>query len=301
MEHVRHSLAALALALPLAAQVPTPPEPPQPPRPWSERRSSRGEPWRVEQIAQPLAFNGRLLVKNRTGSIVVEGWEKEEVLLTSDIKDSRQRRVELRVERKGTDLEIEVLYQQPTWNFSFGFVATPTCEMSLKVPRRVMVYLSTRNGSIYAKDLEGFARCEAANGDIRLRNLAGEVWAETSYGDIEVRRLNGRIKGSTTAGLISVEDVAGGVSLRSMAGTVKARNLDGWGEGISLVAHTGNVDVELGKATGEVVAESRTGLLDVKVHGGVVLESDAQRVRVKIPGRAQKIQIESRSGKVRVR
>jgi len=248
-----------------------------------------------------MAPGGRLLVRNRNGSIRVEGWDREEVKLLAEIRDSDRRRVELLVQRRGGDLEVEAQFQQPSRWFSFGFVATPLCELTLMVPRKLQGFFATKNGSVLLRQAEGFARLESMNGDVRVRDFAGEVWAETSNGDLEVRNVRARLRGSTASGQIYLEDVAGGIQARTLSGFVKARRLDGWGEGILLSSVSGSLDVELGQATGELLARSSHGRVDVKVPGASVLAADDQVVRLRIPGRSQKITIESTSGRVRVR
>lgn len=287
----------------LAAQVPPPPPPVPPvePRPWSTVVPPRGSGWRVETLVEPLASGGRLLVRNRNGSIRVEGWDRDEVRLHAEIRDSERRRVQLAMQRRGQDLEVDAQFQQASWSFSFGLVATPLCEMTLQVPRKLMGYFVTKNGSVLLRNAEGYVRMEAANGDIRVRDFAGEVWADTSNGDIEARRLRARLRCSTTGGLLWLEDVEGGIQGRTVSGFIKARRLDGWGEGISLSTVSGGMDVELGRAGGEFVARSTHGSVDVKLPGLHSAEGDGHQVKVRLPGRPQKIVLESTSGRIRVR
>ena len=250
---------------------------------------------------EPLAFGSKLWIKNRNGEIWVEGWDREEVSVSANIRDTERRRVNLAVRRKGIDLEIEAEYQQPTWTFSFGFVTSPLCDLVVKVPRKVLGYYTTRNGSIFVGNVEGYSRCETANGDIRLRDLKGEVWVDTSNGTIEARRLKARIKGSTTVGRLILEDVEGGIQLSTTNGEIRASNLEGWGEGISLNSTNGRISVELGKATGELTASNTSGSVDVHLSGVQVLESGKHFVRVRIPGRNQKITLETIHGSIQVR
>jgi DUF4097 and DUF4098 domain-containing protein YvlB len=302
MRMSRRWVAGITLATSLGAQTPPPPPPlPEPPSFWPERRAHAGGPWRREERVEPLSFGAKLWIRNRNGDIRVEGWDREEVSLSATIRDSERRRVSLVVRRKGTDLEIEAQYQQPTWTFSFGFVTSPLCDLVLKVPRKVLGYYTTRNGSVFVGNVEGYSRCETANGDIRLRDLRGEVWVDTSNGTIEARRLKARIKGSTTVGRILLEDVEGGIELSATTGEIRATNLEGWGEGISLSTTIGRISVELGRATGELMASNTSGSVDVRLPGAQVLESGKHLVRVRIPGRTQRITLETTNGGIQVR
>ena len=285
----------------LLAQVPPPPPPPPaPPAPPAPMvgvdvpSSSR-----TEQRTEKLAPGSRLWVKNRNGGIRVTGWDKDEVALTAQIRDSERRRVELVLLRKGPDLDIEAVFQQPSW--SFGVYISPRCEMTLMVPRRLQGHFRTTNGTVAAEHLEGYARCEATNGSIQVSHIRGEVLVDTTNGPIEARSLSARLKGSTTNGRIVLEDIEGGIRLETTNGSIRARNLDGWGEGIHLESTNGSIEVDLGKATGDLVAENSNGSLEVKIPGALVLEQTKHSAHVKVPGRTQSIRLETTNGSIRVK
>ena len=285
----------------LLAQVqpppPPPPAPPAPPAPSIGVDMPTGS--RTEQRTEKLAQGSKLWVKNRNGGIRVTGWERDEVALTAQIRDSGKRRVELVLQRKGDDLDIEAVFQQPSW--SFGVYISPRCEMTLMVPHKLQGHFRTTNGAVAAENLDGYARCEATNGSILVSHIRGEVHVDTTNGPIEARNLNARIKGSTTNGRIVLEDVQGGIRLETTNGSIRAHNLDGWGEGIHLESTNGGVEVELGKATGDLVAENSNGSMDIKIPGAQIIELTKHSAHVKVPGRAQSIRLETTNGSIRVK
>jgi hypothetical protein len=254
---------------------------------------------RTEQRSEKLAPGSKLWVKNRNGDIRVMGWEKDEVSLTAQIRDSGKRRVELVLQRKGQDLDIEAVFQQPSW--SFGIYISPRCELTLQVPRKLLGYFRTTNGTVAVENLDGYARCEATNGSILVNQVRGEVQVETTNGSIEARSLAARIKGNTTNGRIILEDIEGGIRLETTNGTIRARNLDGWGEGIHLESTNGSIEVELGKATGDLVVENSNGSLDLKVPGAQMIELTKHSAHLKVPGRTQTIHFETTNGSIRVK
>jgi DUF4097 and DUF4098 domain-containing protein YvlB len=147
----------------------------------------------------------------------------------------------------------------------------------------------------------GYVRCETINGDINLGAIAGEVLAETTNGNVEARGLHARISGGTANGRIVLEDVDGQVKMETTNGFITARNLDGWGEGISLASTNGAIELELGRATGDLLAENAHGSIRVRVANAQVLELGKHRVRVRIPGRTQKIVLGTTNGSIQVR
>jgi hypothetical protein len=254
---------------------------------------------RTERRTERLVQGSKLWVKNRNGDIRVTGWDRDEVLLTAQIRDSERRRVELVLQHKGPDLDIEAVFQQPSW--SFGIYVSPRCELILQVPRRLQGHFRTTNGTVAIENLDGYARCEATNGSILVNHIRGEVQVDTTNGPIEARSLNARIKGSTTNGRIILEDVEGGVRLETTNGTIRARNLDGWGEGIRLESTNGTIDVDLGKASGDLVAENSNGSMEIKIPGAQVIELTKHSAHVKVPGRTQSIRLETTNGNIRVK
>jgi hypothetical protein len=280
----------------LAAQAPAPPSP-APPTPMIGVDVPSGS--RTEQRTEKLAQGSKLWVKNRNGGIRVTGWDRDEVALAAQIRDSEKRRVELVLQRKGPDLDIEAVFQQPSW--SFGIYISPRCEMTLQVPHKLLGYFRTTNGTVAVENLEGYARCEATNGGILVSQIRGEVQVETTNGAIEARGLAARIKGSTTNGRIILEDIEGGIRLETTNGSIHARNLDGWGEGIHLESTNGSIEVELGRATGDLVAENSNGSLDIKVPGAQIIELTKHDAHVKVPGRTQPIHLETTNGSIRVK
>lgn len=296
------ALAALLLGAVLAAQAPPPPPPPpEPPAPpIAPEPPSTGER-RVENRSEKLGYGSKLWVKNRNGTIKVTGWSKEEVALTAEIRDTEQRPIQLVVQRKGADLDIEAVSPQAKWGFSFGFSRSPSCQMTLSVPQKLLGHFRTTNGSVSVVNLEGYARCETTNGNVTVRDVQGEVLAETTNGTIDARNLKARIKGGTTNGRILLEDVHGGIRMETTNGSITARNLDGWGEGISLETTNGSIALELGKATGDLVAGNSHGSLDIKVPTAEVLELAKHSAKLKIPGKSQRISLETTNGSIKVR
>lgn len=294
-------LAALILGGVLSAQAPPPP--PLPPLPPPPPEASASGNYRTERRQERMTSGGRLWVRNRNGAIRVTVWDKEEVALTAQIRDSDRRRVELQVTRKGQDLEIEAQFQKPTWSFfSFSSAPSPRCELILQVPRKLQGNFQTLNGPISVNGLQGYVRAETTNGSLRLEHLGGEVVAETTNGTIDARHLTARIKGGTTNGRIILERIDGGVRMETTNGDILARDLDGWGEGISLETTHGRIEVELGRATGELRAENTHGELDVRVPGAQAVRIEKHSVHLKVPGRSsQQIKLETTTGAIRVR
>ena len=248
---------------------------------------------RTETRTESLAYGSKLRVRNRNGAILVTGWDREELQLTAEIRDSDQRRIELLVQRQGPDLAIDAQSQQSMLPLPSAVAASPRCRMTLNVPRHLLAQFRTTNG-------QGYVRCETTNGDISLAGIAGEVRAETTNGNLTASHLHARIQGGTANGEITLEDVDGRVQVETTNGQITARNLDGWGEGIRLACANGPIDLELGRATGEIEAANESGSIRIRVASGLVLEQNRHRVHVKVPGSSQMIVLETVNGSIHV-
>ena len=255
---------------------------------------------RTETRTEKLAYGSKLWVKNRNGAIRVTGWDREEVQLSAAIRDSERRRIELVVERVGADLDIEAHFQQPMISFTFGFAASPKCDLTLSVPRKLMGHFRTTNGTVTETNVDGYARCETTNGDVILRELVGEARAESTNGTVDARGLRARLTAETTNGRIELENVEGGIKAETTNGSIHAHGLEGWGEGIHLETTNGAIDLELGRATGEIEAEVSNGSIDVKVPGAQVIEMSKHSAHVKVPGKNQKITLETSNGSIHI-
>jgi hypothetical protein len=248
--------------------------------------------------SEKLDSGSNLWVKNRNGDIRVVGWEKEEVHLIAEIRDTSRRRVDVLIQPKGSDLDIETVFQQPLWPLNWGLVLSPRCEMTLFVPRKLSGYFRTTNGSIFISYLGGYAHCETNNGDIEVKHFAGEAKVETKNGTINAQDLQARIKATTVNGQVNLIEVEGGIVAETTNGSILAKALDGWGEGISLATTNGSIEISLGDASGEIMAESAEGGLDVHIPDAKVISISKRVTRLRVPGRKQKISLRTTHGTI---
>ena len=59
--------------------------------------------------------------------------------------------------------------------------------------------------------------------------------------------------------------------------------------------------MDLGKATGDLVAENSNGSMDIKVAGAQMIELTKHSAHLKVPGRTQPIRLETTNGSIRVK
>ena len=259
-------------------------------------------PSRVERRVEPLTAGSKLWVSQGDGRVDVEGWDRPEVELVAEFHDgSRGSRVDLEVRRVAEGLEIEIRRaRRHGFHLVFGRHRDPTCDLVLKVPRKLAMAVHAVDGDITVRNLEGYARAQTVDGDIRLEDITGEAYARAVDGRILARHLRARIKGGTVDGDVILEGVEGGVDLRTVDGAIRAQGLDGWGEGISLTTVDGDIHLTLGQAKGQIEARTRDGHLEVHAPGLQVRRLKDGRLEAEAPGRTQAITLHTGDGDIRI-
>jgi len=140
----------------------------------------------------PLPPGGRVSVENVHGSVLVEGWDHAEVEATvamrSQSPSDRLDDVEVAVEVRAGSLAFHTLYPA-------DLDEPVRVDYRLRVPRQVRLeQLSTLEGNIVVRDVEGAVKARSLHGDIEEVNVAGSVVARALTGNILVslRRLPDR-------------------------------------------------------------------------------------------------------------
>jgi DUF4097 and DUF4098 domain-containing protein YvlB len=137
----------------------------------------------------PLAPGGSVSVENVQGSVLVEGWDRAEVEATVAIRSQGASdsidEVDVAVEARSGSLAFHTL--NPA-----GLDEPVRVDYRLRVPRQVRLeQLSTLEGDIAVRDVEGAVKARSLHGDIEGVNVAGSVVARALTGNILVtlRRL----------------------------------------------------------------------------------------------------------------
>ena len=87
----------------------------------------------------------------------------------------------------------------------------------------------------------------------------------------------------------------------STNGSIKALRLDGWGEGIRLETTNVPIELERGKATGEIHGECTNGSVGITLPNATAVEIHRHSAVAKVPGRSQLITLETTYGSITVR
>ncbi|MFN8011931.1 MAG: hypothetical protein U0P81_11065 [Holophagaceae bacterium] len=255
---------------------------------------------RTEHKTFKLAAGSSLRVATANSPIVVNGWDRDEVVLDAEIRDTEARPVKVETRETAGRLEIEAVFPESPGGWTFGRGAS--CAFRLSVPRRLQAEFRTSNAPLTAADLEGRLTFRTSNAPLNLSGLGGDVEARTSNAPFTARQVSADLRGSTSNAPLRLEAVTGAVDLQTSNGSVTATGLDGRGKGIRLATSNGGMTVDLGKAGGELVARtSRHESISFHRSGAEQVEIDKGTVRAKLPGSSQRIELRTSNGGIEIR
>ena len=152
---------------------------------------------------------GTVKVENLNGSVVVEGWDRNEVEVKGTLSEDAK---ELIVERDGDTVTIEVKYPRRTRG------NIEETDLEIKVPKGSSLDVETVSADIEVANVGGALDLESVSGGILVDGDAKRLDAESVSGSIEVR---GRIPET------SAESVSGRITLNGTEGEAEATTTSG--------------------------------------------------------------------------
>jgi DUF4097 and DUF4098 domain-containing protein YvlB len=180
----------------------------------------------------------------------------------------------------------------------FGGSESGRTHITIEVPTRSDVRLSTSGGSVNASRLTGTLDIRSSGGSLDVEAIEGNVDGGTSGGSIRMRDVRGNAVANTSGGGISIADVAGSLRADTSGGGITITSVGG-----ELHASTSGGGVDVRGAGGRVDASSSGGGVTVRFapgnsNGGVVSSSGGP-VRVEIdPGAHMSIDASASGGSV---
>lgn len=240
------------------------------------------QPTKAEKVTEtrtlPLASGASLKVKNVNGFIHVEAWDREEVQFTGAFKpSSKDEQVKVEVESGPGIMTIRGVYPKHS---GWGSYQGPQCQMTLKVPRKVLPSLETVNGEVTLSGTQGTAQVGTVNGGIRVSDLKDALKAETVNGTIHLER------------------VTGSLTLQTVNGAIKGSGLDGQGQGVKAETVNGAIHLQLGGMKGRLKASTVNGDISFNAQGAEQVEVKKHRVTAVFPGSDQAIDLGTVNGAI---
>ncbi|PTY06177.1 hypothetical protein DB347_12050 [Opitutaceae bacterium EW11] len=169
-----------------------------------------------ESFSQTGAFdpNGTLSLSNVNGSITVETWDKNEILIEGEKRaktEDELKRVELKIDLTQKRADIDVHLPKRT---GFGSTIRADVVFRIKIPATASIdEIHSVNASVVIEGVHGGVRAENVNGRIRAHNISGNVRLKTVNGSVDASlvKLDGKDE-------VAVKTVNGGIKLAVPSG-----------------------------------------------------------------------------------
>lgn len=246
--------AALGQATPAAAprveQIPKPSKTPKTPKPdkvpaaTPAPHPAEDDQVQVEPVSVKLARGGKVAISSRSGQIVVNGWDRDEVQASATGDNGP---VPVEAQTTGDPARPRLLLTISPRRFG------REARLEVKVPRYADVEtLEGYRGDIEVADVDGTTLINAGNGDVRIVRV-GSVKVSRRSGDVTVREVKGDLTARTYNGDVVVENVAGLVDVAATSGALTVHNAGG---DVRANSATGDIEVRCGKGRAEVSSAS---------------------------------------------
>ncbi len=153
---------------------------------------------------------GTVEISNTAGSVMVTGWDRNEVEVTGELGKGTER---LEFTKADKITRIKVVLPNRSHNVD-------DTDLIVKVPAGSLVSINTVSADIGV---------QAVRGTQRLQSVSGDMRTETSGEDLECRTVSGdvTISGSGKKGLVSVTTVSGNATATRLAGEVNGSTVSG--------------------------------------------------------------------------
>ena len=227
--------------------------------------------------------SGRVNMENVSGSVDVQGWDKEEVLVKATLGPKVKR---LDFAHGGGRTRIKVIVPK---RHGRGIDS----KLEVFVPRGSTLDVQTVSASIEVEAVSGELELEAVSGKVRvvgdarsmtIETVSGSVGVQGSASTMHIEAISGSIKLEGDAEELVVETVSGSISLKGQYSTTKVEAISG--------------TIGLAGSTGELAATTVSGGIDVeRVLEKAQMDSISGRLRL-IGGDMQAAELESVSGSI---
>ncbi len=147
-----------------------------------------------------LQPGGKVILDNRNGSVLVEGWDRDEVLIEAriEVKGGNERKlretleeVEVMVDAESDKITIDTRYPETGFtsilDVLFGNHVNVNVTYTLMVPYQTNLKIKTTNGRVKVVDVSGQLMLRTTNGKVEAENVGGVLMARTTNGSVTTR------------------------------------------------------------------------------------------------------------------
>jgi DUF4097 and DUF4098 domain-containing protein YvlB len=152
---------------------------------------------------------GQVQVSNTSGSVVVTGWDRNEVEVTGDLGEGSER---LEFDISGKLTKIKVILPKRG--------SSDDTDLTIRIPSGSSLSVNTVSADIQVQGVRGAQRLQAVSADIETESAGEDVECKTVSGDIAVA-------GKGKPGLLTITTVSGDAQVHNVAGQVNGNTVSG--------------------------------------------------------------------------
>ena len=173
------------------------------------------------------------------GSIFIEGWDKDEVMVEARITGRDADEISFSAEQENSGVKVFSEYTGEKNNVKCKI------KVKIKVPLKYDILFNTMGGEVQLSNIDGEFSGKTMGGELEINKLTGKAELKTMGGAINIKdsRLDGYVK--TMGGAIDIDNVTGDLNAKTMGGAINYRNnLTSGGEMLNISTMGGAINVD---------------------------------------------------------
>jgi DUF4097 and DUF4098 domain-containing protein YvlB len=173
---------------------------------------------------EALARDGKVIINNVSGGIVVKTWDKAEVQIAArkvadvgSLEKAKENwaKVTIEVTKSGNIVQIDTKYPERSRNLNVSV------HYELTIPDKAAIKIKNVSGSVDAAGIGGTFEGNVTSGSVTLAKLGGSVDCRTVSGRIDVQDGMGEIDLKTVSGNINAVRIKGSVDAETTSGRIE--------------------------------------------------------------------------------
>ncbi len=182
---------------------------------------------RVIEKSFDVRADGLLQLNTRVGGVEVEGWDRDEVQLTIEVKGQERYIEDIEFFIESSIDGVEIRAEIPRIRSLFGdWGRRLNIQYTIMVPYEYNMDLRTSGGRITIKKVEGDINGRTSGGGVNAEDLSGAIALTTSGGGITLDRVRGDVVVRTSGGSITVNGAYGNLEARTSGGPIRMSDID---------------------------------------------------------------------------
>jgi DUF4097 and DUF4098 domain-containing protein YvlB len=245
------------------------------------------------------------------GSIEIQSWDRQEVLVEIEKRGSTKEAVdglEIRTSQDGDRIELEVKKPRSETFSGIGFHIGASARLIVSLPRQTDVQARTGDGSIRIERVNGRIALRTGDGSIRATDIGGELLMNTGDGSISVDGAEGSLELDTGDGGVNVSGRLGAVKLHTGDGSIiyraepESRMSNNWevttGDGTVTIYLPSGFSADLDAHTGDGSISNELSVAESSAGDG---ERRRRTLRGRLGDGGRQLRIRTGDGSIRLR